>query len=983
MKKKRKPERIKITAESLYITKKEKKEAEKDRKRPEPSLVLLGLYMLGILGMLLAVNEAVGLPSGTFILVAAGVELFSAVYWFVFFKTKYFIHLVFVLLLFALLTVLTNWTNVRRIIYAYYHGTQTRAKLSFVFMVMLAAVVAFMLFSLEFILRNHSILFLVNIVLITLGPLLGMKVNAFAVVLIIIFQFGFYVLNMTNKRYKRQMAAPSRKKIAAWSAAATALLLIAAFVPAFVIQKAFEEQMFVQVYQADGLIQDGINKLSGSYGNGVIDGTVGRGNLRQTGKTLLNLRSTVIPQDRLYLKGFIGNYYNGDSWEDAYIHYISDADYTRYYYGYNYPTYPDYNGYSPGNICIREIFADEVISMAIDGYYRIAEQYARSALENAISVGEVGSLAGYDGIGKAYRYDSDGRAYTYTEPWVMKDGFYQRNTDESARVYLEDSLASLAFTKIVDIFGADAGGTLYYIDENEDVVWLDVYEDKVYTYYDDGSTYIYRKAYLDLKEPDYDEEDYYNYNEPDILDTVMSRKDYFDPNNRPLFPSFLVDSRISDITNQIYVSLKQLRDTTEDGTDPTLTDMEQRKAVYIHNTENYNVSDPVVPYGTRYDRGYIEHLGGTTSGYYCDYYDIPELDMSGKWDDYGAYELFTDLYYEESKYYYGFYDQYQTPRLYQLCKDNPLTDLNEITTFILWSLQTRAEYSKTPGSVPFNKNTVEYFMFDNGRGYCVHFASAAALMYRMYGIPSRYVTGFSVPSALFKQYADRPDKDTGLMYEADVTDYYAHAWVEIFLKDYGWVPVDVTPTAEGRMNVSYPGYDRNEMYKIMSQHGWSFRTLGGNADGGAGGAGGAGVAFNVDSATFRTVLLAGTAVLAAAFVCIMIIRRRYIRTSIQRMSCRRAYDRIICALHYAGLLKDHNGSEGDFPVRLSETVSAVSADDAQRLYDILLRDNYSDVPVTDEEVGFVREIYERVSSELYGRISPPKKPVYKLIKGFY
>ena len=48
-----------------------------------------------------------------------------------------------------------------------------------------------------------------------------------------------------------------------------------------------------------------------------------------------------------------------------------------------------------------------------------------------------------------------------------------------------------------------------------------------------------------------------------------------------------------------------------------------------------------------------------------------------------------------------------------------------------------------------------------------------------------------------------------------------HAWTEIFIDNYGWVPVDVTPASDGSCAVSYPGYDINTFNNVMSEHGWT------------------------------------------------------------------------------------------------------------------------------------------------------------------
>ena len=94
------------------------------------------------------------------------------------------------------------------------------------------------------------------------------------------------------------------------------------------------------------------------------------------------------------------------------------------------------------------------------------------------------------------------------------------------------------------------------------------------------------------------------------------------------------------------------------------------------------------------------------------------------------------------------------PRLTDLVEENPLESLEEITAFILYTLQSNTAYTLTPGRAPVNEDVVEYFLFEGKRGYCVHYAAAATLMYRLYGIPARYVSGYAVPPSAFRQTAE-------------------------------------------------------------------------------------------------------------------------------------------------------------------------------------------------------------------------------------
>lgn len=69
-------------------------------------------------------------------------------------------------------------------------------------------------------------------------------------------------------------------------------------------------------------------------------------------------------------------------------------------------------------------------------------------------------------------------------------------------------------------------------------------------------------------------------------------------------------------------------------------------------------------------------------------------------------------------------------------------------------------------------------------GYCMHYASALAVLGRALGVPTRMVLGYSA---------------SGVQAEADFTYEVGadqlHAWVEAYIDDVGWVPFDVTPAS--------------------------------------------------------------------------------------------------------------------------------------------------------------------------------------------
>jgi len=76
---------------------------------------------------------------------------------------------------------------------------------------------------------------------------------------------------------------------------------------------------------------------------------------------------------------------------------------------------------------------------------------------------------------------------------------------------------------------------------------------------------------------------------------------------------------------------------------------------------------------------------------------------------------------------------------------------------------------------------LEDFLFAEKDGHCEYFASAAAILLRASGVPTRYVNGF-----LGGEW-------NGLRQAITVRENRAHAWIEAYLGREGWVRVDATP----------------------------------------------------------------------------------------------------------------------------------------------------------------------------------------------
>ena len=102
-----------------------------------------------------------------------------------------------------------------------------------------------------------------------------------------------------------------------------------------------------------------------------------------------------------------------------------------------------------------------------------------------------------------------------------------------------------------------------------------------------------------------------------------------------------------------------------------------------------------------------------------------------------------------------------------------------------WEAATRLEryireysYVEDAPRAPRGRDFVEYFLFDLRQGYCAYHSTALAIMCRIAGIPSRWVTGYLSPAG------------AGVR---EVQQQHAHAWVEVYMPGSGWVILEGTP----------------------------------------------------------------------------------------------------------------------------------------------------------------------------------------------
>ena len=87
-----------------------------------------------------------------------------------------------------------------------------------------------------------------------------------------------------------------------------------------------------------------------------------------------------------------------------------------------------------------------------------------------------------------------------------------------------------------------------------------------------------------------------------------------------------------------------------------------------------------------------------------------------------------------------------------------------------------------------HSSALRAFLTETKEGYCVQFATAATMILRTLGLPTRYVEGYV--AAGFRRN-EAPEKTGNFITE--VHDFDAHAWIEVYIDGVGWMQYEATP----------------------------------------------------------------------------------------------------------------------------------------------------------------------------------------------
>ncbi|MBQ3165875.1 MAG: transglutaminase domain-containing protein, partial [Clostridia bacterium] len=300
-------------------------------------------------------------------------------------------------------------------------------------------------------------------------------------------------------------------------------------------------------------------------------------------------------------------------------------------------------------------------------------------------------------------------------------------------------------------------------------------------------------------------------------------------------------------------------------------------------------------------------------------------------------------------------------------------------------LQQNMEHTWESGKCPKDADFVENFLFNTKAGYSTHFATAAAVLLQARGYPTRYVEGYYIPADVFNSTESERVEDYKTV---DITDAYAHAWVEVFDDTYGWMPVEVTPGYwKGNISAPRPPEPEEPEPETPENSGeklpTDFEIVDDEVENEV-----ADEPFEPKSMRWpwEVVPLALVAVILAFCVRLLafaVSKRRIYRSRDVGKKLRFAYKWLVSLAAYQKIPVGNVYDHAKLAERMSGVGRHITAEAAERILNVLLKHAYSRTPATLEEANEVLSGLRDYSRAIYASLSKPKKWAYRHLRNLY
>ncbi len=285
------------------------------------------------------------------------------------------------------------------------------------------------------------------------------------------------------------------------------------------------------------------------------------------------------------------------------------------------------------------------------------------------------------------------------------------------------------------------------------------------------------------------------------------------------------------------------------------------------------------------------------------------------------------------------------------------------------------EYTLMPGVTPSNKEFVNYFLDESKKGYCMYFATASTLIFRYLGIPARFTGGYvywqedylggkkiengnSSQADQWTNYFDNENYPYGVQ-EYEFDDSQAHAWVEIYIDGFGWIPVDTTPTGssdeeeEPEENTNIMNFFANNVFTSQNMKNVRRASIG----------------------AFFTIIV-GALMILVLYIIVGIfvrIRRKKSRSAIK------LYDYLSKCVSYIGVKRHPSMSYAEYGEKIIE-YNIMVEEKILMVNRILEKEKFSGVMPDNREIDYISKQVNETSLKIYTELKWYKKIVYRYVK---
>ena len=334
-------------------------------------------------------------------------------------------------------------------------------------------------------------------------------------------------------------------------------------------------------------------------------------------------------------------------------------------------------------------------------------------------------------------------------------------------------------------------------------------------------------------------------------------------------------------------------------------------------------------------------------------------------------------------------------RLQELCEekrtewDNKITDkmtkeqtdalelekYEDVKKFVVLTLWENCSFVSEAKKLPEGKDFIDYFMFETKKGDSTAFASAAVMMFRMCGIPARYVVGYAAPEELFSM-------DENGNYVAVLQDDNAHAWAEIYMPDMGWTPVETAPgltgtianmeIPEGTLKEEKPEEDPEEEKEQEEEKKQSEETS------------------QKDGLLQENWQFIGIAFIIVAIGMMFEIRRQWIYNKRRGKSekfdkeekIKMVFYSFYEVLEFIGFPEEIDTTKPEFIDEVVKDYPRLQEKEMKKFMNLILQTHYGYQEIKIEDVAFVVSVYEKLVQQAAQKVKGTKKIIFHLWKAF-